>query len=60
MINSTICIVVGIVCLTVIKIYKLSIEKTEKETKRANAFAEMYKAEREARFRPVISTGHKN
>lgn len=60
MINSTVCIVTGIVCLTIIKIYRLSIEKAEKETKRANAFAEMYKAERDAILRPVQSPGHKN
>lgn len=60
MINSTVCIVTGIVCLTIIKIYRLSIEKAEKETKRANAFTEMYKAEKAARLRSDQSPGHKN
>lgn len=46
MLNGTVIIVTGVVCLTILKIYRLSIEKTEKETKRANAFTEMYKAER--------------
>lgn len=60
MINSTVCVVTVIVCLTIIKIYRLSIEKAEKETKRATAFTEMYKAEQAARLRPVQSPGHKN
>lgn len=58
-IDGTICINVALICLTAIKIYKLSIEKSIHETERAKAFAEMYKAERETKYRPIQAPGHK-
>lgn len=49
MIDGTMCIVVIVICLTVIQVYKLSIKKSICEKERAIAFTEMHKAEREAR-----------
>ena len=55
MIDSTISIIVGLICLTVIKIYILSIEKVKAETEKAKAITEMYRAESELRHNSSLS-----
>lgn len=51
MLDGAVCMIVALICGTIIKVYRLSIEKSEQETERARAFAEMYKAEVERNSR---------